>query len=151
MLNIKKIDHVGIRVRDRNRAVTFYELLGFKVMAEGVFDEGHPIIMEHPSGVVINVLGPTNQDDGPNILMDVDQRYSGYTHMALRIDSLDETKAFLKQHNIEITGKMAFKDLRAVFIRDPDRNVIELDEYPGEEPETRGDGTGKLDDYKEHP
>lgn len=146
MLRIRKIDHVGIRVRDRDRAVAFYERLGFEVKAEGVFEEGHPIIMQHPSGVVINVLGPTNQPDGPNVLMDVDERYPGYTHMALRVDSLEETKAFLAAHDIEITGAMAFGDLKAVFIRDPDRNVIELDEYPEAQPSTR-----QADGYRDHP
>ena len=30
MLDIKKIDHVGIRVSDKKGAIAFYELLGFK-------------------------------------------------------------------------------------------------------------------------
>ena len=37
----------------------------------------------------------------------------------------------------------------AVFIRDPDRNVIELDAYAGEEPETRSDGQSA--GYEAHP
>lgn len=137
MLNIQKIDHVGIRVRDRDRAVHFYELLGFEVQTQGVFEKGHPIIMQHPSGVVINLLGPANRDDGPNVLMDVEAKHAGYTHIALRVTSLRETEAFLAEHGIEITGRIAFADLRAVFIRDPDRNVIELDDYPGSQPKTR--------------
>ncbi len=137
MLDIKKIDHVGIRVHEKQRAVAFYEQLGFKVMAEGVFEKGQPIIMEHPSGVVINLLGPANAGAGSNVLMDVEDKHAGYTHIALRAASLEETKAFLEERGIEITETMAFKDLRAVFVRDPDRNVIEFDHYPGAQPEAR--------------
>ncbi|MBL4686287.1 MAG: VOC family protein [Nannocystaceae bacterium] len=146
MLNILKIDHVGIRVRDRNRAVAFYELLGFEIQAEGVFAKGHPVIMQHASGVVINVLGPASEPDGPNVLMDVEAKHAGYTHIALRVESLDDTRAFLSKHAIAITGTMNFGDLNAVFIRDPDRNVIEFDEYPNDQPGTRADGS-----FAEHP
>ena len=50
---------------------------------------------------------------------------------------------------VEITGQFSFKDLSACFIRDPDRNVIEFDAYPGAEPTTR---EGKPDDdWQAHP
>ncbi len=149
MLGIEKIDHVGIRVRTKERAVAFYQQLGFAVVAEGVFEKGQPIIMEHPGGVVINLLGPASVGDGSNILMCIETKHAGYTHMALRVRSLEQTKAFLQQHQIPITGTLAFQNLRAIFIRDPDRNVIELDEYPGDEPQTRQPST--LDRYDDHP
>ena len=39
-----------------------------------------------------------------------------------------------------------------IFIRDPDRNVIELDAYIGEEPDTRTDaGEEAIKGYKSHP
>ena len=38
MLSIMKIDHVGIRVIDRARAVKFYETFGFKIEVEVDFD-----------------------------------------------------------------------------------------------------------------
>lgn len=137
MLSIHKIDHVGIRVREKVRAVTFYEQLGFEVVAEGIFEQGHPIIMQHPSGVVINVLGPSTEPDGPNVLMDAENKPSGYTHMALHVNSIDETKAFFDNIGVPITGSIAFKGLKAIFVRDPDNNVIEFDEYEGDNPDTR--------------
>ena len=39
--------------------------------------------------------------------------------------------------------------MQAVFIRYPDRNVIELDTYAGEEPETRSGGQSA--GYDAHP
>lgn len=139
MLNIRKIDHVGIRVRDKGRSIPFYELLGFRLITDIGFEKGHPVIMEHDSGVVLNLLGPSTDDKDENILMDVEQKHAGYTHMALKVESLPDAEAFLGDNSIEITGRFSFKDLSAVFFRDPDRNVIELDAYPGEEPATRDD------------
>ncbi len=144
MLGIKSVDHIGIRISDKKKSVPFYELLGFKFDGDAGFEQGHPIIMEHPSGVVVNLLGPANKDVGTNVLMDVDDRYTGITHVALRIESLEETKAFLEENGIEITGSLRFGNLTAVFIRDPDRNVIELDERAG--PATSEQGS-----YADHP
>ena len=61
--------------------------------------------------------------------MDVPDRYPGYTHMALRVGSIPTTIAALKAHNIAITqGPVSFGESEqvSVFVRDPDRNVIEL-------------------------
>lgn len=127
MLPISIIDHVGIRVRERDRAVTFYENLGFVVRSEGIFEKGQPVIMEHSGGVVINVLGPATSD-GPNVLMDVEHKSAGFTHIALRVPSLDEAEAFFSANGISITERLAFGNLRAIFIRDPDGNVLEFDE-----------------------
>ncbi|MCH8138123.1 MAG: VOC family protein [Proteobacteria bacterium] len=57
MLDIKSINHIGIRVRDKSRSMDFYEVLGFQLIQDAGFDKGHPVIMQHPSGVVVNLLG----------------------------------------------------------------------------------------------
>ena len=150
MLNIRKIDHIGIRVSDKDVATSFYETLGFKTLVDAGFEKGHPIMMEHPSGVVLNLLGPANTDTGSNVLMDIDDKHPGITHMALRVESLDDAKALFAEHGIEITGGFSFKDMNAIFVRDPDRNVIEFDEYPNEKPASRDDDD-KYDAYADHP
>jgi len=137
MLNISRIDHIGIRVREKGRAIGFYEKLGFALISDTGFEQGHPVMMRHPSGIVLNLLGPSTETADENILMDIDRKYAGYTHMALRVDSYEETEDFLAGKGIEITGRFGFKGMRALFIRDPDRNVIELDHYEGDDPETR--------------
>jgi len=129
MLNIESVNHVGIRIGDKSVSVPFYELLGFQFKGDAGFEQGHPIIMRHPSGVVLNLLGPANTGAGSNILMDVDEKYSGITHFALTVSSLDEAKAYLAENDISLTGSFSFGNMSAVFIRDPDRNVIELDAY----------------------
>ena len=129
MLDIQGVNHIGIRIRDKAVSVPFYETLGFVFGSDVGFEQGHPIIMKHPSGVVINLLGPANASEGVNILQDVEEKHPGITHVALTVASLDATKAFVGEQNIAITGSFSFGGMSAVFIRDPDRNVIELDAY----------------------
>ena len=144
MLPIESVNHVGIRISDKSVSVPFYESLGFAFRGDAGFEEGHPIIMKHPSGVVLNLLGPANASPGVNILMDVNEKHPGITHVALTVSSLEEVRGTLDQLGIAITGSFSFGNMSALFIRDPDRNVIELDAYVED---TGGDGTG----YSNHP
>ena len=85
--------------------------------------------MQHPSGLVLNLLGPSNGMAGENVLMDVDEKYPGYTHVALEVSNVDSMKAALESKNIKITeGPVTFPGGRSIFIRDQDRNVIEFHE-----------------------
>lgn len=38
MLAIRKVDHIGIRVSEKQRAVPFYELLGFRLVSDTGFE-----------------------------------------------------------------------------------------------------------------
>lgn len=129
MLSIESVNHIGIRIRDKDTSVSFYNRLGFELLEDAGYKQGHPIIMQHPSGVVVNLLGPASSTENENILMDVEEKYPGYTHIALTVSSLNDAKAFMQQSDIPITGAFSYKGMSAIFIRDPDRNVIELDAY----------------------
>jgi len=129
MLDIENVNHIGIRIRDKAKSVAFYQSLGFEQTMDAGFEEGHPIIMQHPSGVVLNLLGPATNSSTSNVLMDLDEKHAGITHFALTVTSLEQTKAFLSDEGIELTGSFSFGRMYAGFIRDPDRNVIELDAY----------------------
>ena len=143
---------VFIRVKEKARAADFYEALGFELIVDTGFEKGHPIMLRHPSGIVLNLLGPSTVDNDENVLMDVDRKYAGYTHMALKIDSMADLEAFLEESAIEITGRFTFKDMNSLFIRDPDRNVIEFDEYPGDDPASRlMSPRDDIDAYDAHP
>ena len=144
MLDIKSINHVGIRIADKDQSVNFYRNLGFELSSDTGFTDGHPIIMKHPSGVVLNLLGPANASAGTNILMDVEEKHPGITHVALTVSSLGAAKAFTEEHRIPITGSFSFGNMSAIFIRDPDRNVIELDAYGAP-------STEDSDGYANHP
>ncbi len=129
MLEIEAVNHVGIRVRHKPKSISFYESLGFALVADAGFAEGHPVIMRHPGGVVLNLLGPATSTEDSNVLMDIAEKHPGYTHIALTVSSLATARDFVAAHGIEITGTFTFGDMSAIFVRDPDRNVIELDAY----------------------
>lgn len=133
MINITQVDHLGIRVGDIGRATAFYHQLGFALVSDAGYENGHPVILKHPSGVVINLLGPATAGADSNILMDVDAKHAGYTHVALRVQSIEATVAALGRMGIAITGgpDRFSDDMTSLFIRDPDRNVIELTEHGG--------------------
>jgi lactoylglutathione lyase len=144
VLNIESVNHIGIRIADKERSIAFYQQLGFQFSQDAGFEQGHPIVMRHPSAVVLNLLGPASQRDAGNILMDVDEKHTGITHFVLTVENLGEARAFVEANDIAITGSFSFKGMSAIFIRDPDRNVIELDAFESSaEPHNSG--------YSNHP
>ena len=127
MKEISGINHVGIRVSDLEKARQFYEQLGFEFIAGPIGPE--PVaIMEHPSGVNINFILNADSGINENILMDVPEKHPGYTHMSLNVTDLAAVEATLRKLQIAITeGPITFPDGGAMlFIRDPDKNVIEF-------------------------
>ncbi|MGI9310725.1 MAG: VOC family protein [bacterium] len=144
MLNIRSVNHIGIRIREKTRSIDFYRSLGFAYEHSDGFEQGHPIVMRHPSGVVLNLLGPANGNFDTNILMDANEKHTGITHFAMTVADLDDAKATLESKGIALTGAFSFGGMSAVFIRDPDRNVIELDAYGA-------DCKTEMEQYAEHP
>ena len=127
-MHIEQVDHVGIRVRDRDRAIDFYKQLGFDVIEVSALDE--VVIIRNSAGVEINLIINANNPEGDhNILMDIETKYPGHTHLALRVSSIIETIDTLKTAGIQITqGPVMFgQDGHvSIFVRDPDRNTLEL-------------------------
>ena len=130
-MRIKRLDHVGIRVMEFERSIDFYEKLGFSVIRRD--DQEHVVVLKHNSSVEINLLDSGNDDnEQKNILMDVDRKYPGYTHYAIAVHSVEKAKQHLESIGLSITeGPVTFGDgKRSIFIRDPDKNVIEFTQLP---------------------
>jgi lactoylglutathione lyase len=128
MIEISRVDHVGVRVRDLERAMAFYALLGFKLHAKATNDA--VAIVRNDRDVELNLVYNANADGGgKNILMDVGEKYPGYTHLALRVASIKAAILALREAGVRITqGPVSFgRDGHvSVFVRDPDLNVVEL-------------------------
>lgn len=124
---ITGLAHIGIRVHDVERSVAFYALLGFSNVDAPVGPE--PVaILRHPSGVEINLIINAPSATEPNILMDVPDKHAGITHIALLCPDLEAARARLDAAGIPISGGpiQFMPTARGMFVRDPDRNVIEL-------------------------
>ena len=126
-MEIKRIDHVGIRVMEFERSIDFYEKLGFSVIRRDLKER--VVVLKHSSGIEINLLDSGDEDNEQrNILMDVDKKYPGYTHYAIEVISAEKAKQHLEAMGFSITeGPVTFGDGKtSIFIRDPDKNVIEF-------------------------
>jgi lactoylglutathione lyase len=124
---IAGLAHLGIRVHDLERSLRFYELLGFTKTLGPIGPE--PVaILDHPSGLEINLVVNAPHAEEPNVLMDVPEKHPGITHFALLCPDILAAKARLEAAGIALSGgpmRLA-PGMQAIFVRDPDRNVIEL-------------------------
>lgn len=127
MKEITGIDHIGVRIRNFTIAREFYEKLGFEFI-EGPMGPEPVAVMEHPSGVNINFIINANSQFFDNILMDIDEKNTGHTHIALGVGDIKSVESNLQNLGIAVSeGPITLPNGAVMlFIRDPDRNVIEF-------------------------
>lgn len=124
------VAHIGIRVANFERSRDFYALLGFQLTG-GPYPPEPVAILRHPGGIEINLIVNAKPTEGPhNMLMDEPVKYTGYTHIALSCRSIEQAEADLAKAGVKLSGgPTTFPDgHRAIFVRDPDGNVIELNQ-----------------------
>ncbi len=116
-------------MRSLDVARAFYEKLGFEFIVGPIGPE--PVaVVEHPSGVNINfILNASPDASEKNILSDVEEKHTGFTHIALEITDRESVKNHLADNDIPITETVDLPDgTHFFFVRDPDGNVIEFHE-----------------------
>jgi lactoylglutathione lyase len=115
--------HTCYRITDPERSVAFYEALGFEKRRElPIRDEAVNVFMGLPG-------------DGDrleltyNFGVDSYELGTGYGHIALTVDDLDETLARLREQGIEPERepyRVREGGSRLCFVRDPDGYRVEL-------------------------
>jgi lactoylglutathione lyase len=126
---MSELIHTCYRITDIDRSTEFYKALGFEEMGRiPIRDEAVNVFMNLPGDGEKPRLELTY-----NFGVDSYELGSGYGHIAITADDLDETLARLKTQEIE-PEKPPYSvregGSRLCFVRDPDGYRIELIEKP---------------------
>ncbi|MFZ5647183.1 MAG: methylmalonyl-CoA epimerase [Bacillota bacterium] len=99
---IKKIDHIGIAVKDINEAVKLYEgLLGLRVTEIEEVAEQKVRVAFLPTGDSEVELLESTSPDGP-IARFIEKNGEGIQHIAFRVENLEEKLAELKEKGVRL-------------------------------------------------
>ncbi|WP_113926674.1 VOC family protein [Bacillus sp. P14.5] len=136
----KKLDHIGIAVRDLDNSIHIYtNVLGgvlidrYRSEAAGVESE-IAIIGLHDDR--FELLSPTNNTTSP-IARFIRQKGKGVHHVAYRVDNLDNALAELQEQGIrtlEDTLRTNKHGRRLIYLNpaDTEGTIIEYCDYPNE-------------------
>ena len=100
-MELKRVDHVGIAVKNLDEAVKFYESLGFKASGYEVVAEQKVKVAFLPCGDSELELLESTTDDGP-IARFIEKNGEGIQHVAIRVDDIDATLAELKEKGVRL-------------------------------------------------
>jgi methylmalonyl-CoA epimerase len=102
---IKKIDHIGIAVKDLNETTRFYrENLGLEIEAVEEIKEQKAKVAIIPIGEGrIELLQSTNLD-GP-IAKFIEKRGEGIHHIALEVERIEETLQKMKKKGVQLVDQ----------------------------------------------
>ncbi|HEX4106537.1 MAG TPA: VOC family protein [Solirubrobacteraceae bacterium] len=120
-----KLIHTCYRIGDIDRSVAFYEALGFAEVGRlPIRDEAINVFMNIPGDGEEPKLELTH-----NFGVDSYELGTGYNHIAVRVESLDETLGRLAEKGISPEKppySLREGGTRLCFVRDPDGYRIEL-------------------------
>lgn len=155
MDTVVRLTHIGIGVSDMERAVAFYrDALGFtwehELRLEGEptdtllrlrVTKVHAVYLTR-DGVRIELMcfaSPPAPPHHERVLTE-----PGLTHLSLRVASMDDATALVRRHGGEVLEDtmLKFPELQtfACFVRDPDGQLIELLQAPGDPATPPGKG-----------
>lgn len=103
----KKIDHIGIAVKNMNEALLFFEqILGLKVTGiEDVESEKVRVAFLPIGDTRIELLEATSNDSP--IAKFIEKRGEGIHHIALKVDDVNQGLRYLEENNIQLINKEA--------------------------------------------
>ena len=134
--------HTMVRVKDLEKSIAFYELLGLKETRRYDNEGGRfSLIFMAPPGQEDCPIELTHNWDGDDELPS-DSRHFG--HLAYRVDNIYEVCQHLMDNGVTINRPP--RDGHMAFVRSPDNISIELiqagDDLPAQEPWASMENTG---------
>jgi len=126
MININRLDHLVLTVKDIDTTVTFYtQVLGMK---KEVFKESRVALKYGNQKINLHLLGNEFEPKAQNVK-------EGSADLCFIIDTpLKEAKEYIESLNIEIIDGIVNRTgaqgkIQSIYLRDPDMNLIELSNY----------------------
>lgn len=126
MININRLDHLVLTVKDINTTVNFYtQVLGMK---KEIFKESRVALKYGNQKINLHQLGNEFEPKAQNVK-------EGSADLCFIIDTpINEAKKYIESLNIKIiegivnrTGAQG--EIESIYLRDPDMNLIELSNY----------------------
>jgi methylmalonyl-CoA/ethylmalonyl-CoA epimerase len=104
LMENKKIEHIGMAVKDLEKTVKFYEdVLGLeKIRIEKVEDQGVKIAFLKIGESKVELLEPLNEDSP--IAKYIDKRNQGIHHMAILVDDIEDKIEDMKEKGTRFIG-----------------------------------------------
>ena len=100
-MELKRVDHVGIGVKNLDESVQFYESLGFKATGYEVVAEQKVKVAFLPCGDSELELLESTEPDGP-IARFIEKNGPGIQHIAIRVDDIDKALEELKEKGVRL-------------------------------------------------
>ncbi|MEG2188469.1 MAG: VOC family protein [Christensenella sp.] len=124
MTAIKKLDHIVITTPQAERCIAFYEKLGFASRDAG----GRYELFAGDFKINVHIIGSELSPKAANVC-------AGSADVCFEIDGdIEKFKAQLEEQNIipeqGIVARHGVRgDMRSVYLRDPDGNLLEFSSY----------------------
>jgi methylmalonyl-CoA/ethylmalonyl-CoA epimerase len=102
---LKKIDHIGIAVKNLEEALAFYEdALGLQATGTEVVEEQKVKIAFLPLGESKLELLESTSPDGP-VAKFIEARGEGIQHIAVRVDNIEEMLQEMEEKGVRLIDK----------------------------------------------
>jgi len=101
-MELKRVDHIGIAVKNLEEAVNFYETsIGLKAVGYETVEEQKVKVAFMPCGDSELELLESTEPDGP-IARFIEKNGPGIQHIAIRVDNIDKALEELKEKGIRL-------------------------------------------------
>lgn len=124
-MNISRLDHLVLTVKDINKTVEFYEKLGMK---KEIFGKNRVALKYSNQKINLHKLGSEFEPKAKNVK-------EGSADLCFIVEqNLEDIVLYLKKERIKIEEEIVERTgangkIKSIYLRDPDLNLIELSNY----------------------